>query len=62
MKTSEETKSSGLYVSDCCEVQQPFLSGDTAWRCPHCHRLCHWELLQDTQSPRFREEAGVATV
>jgi hypothetical protein len=62
MKTSEEASLSGLYVSECCDVGQVFAAGDTAWRCPNCHNLCNWELVQVTFSPRAREEGGVATL
>lgn len=62
MKTSEEANLSGLYVSQCCEIEHLFVAGDTAWRCPHCHNLCEWELLQVTYSPRVREEVGAAAV
>ena len=46
MKTSEDAKKSGLYESECCSQQLIFLNGDTLWRCPRCHGLCQWELIE----------------
>jgi len=45
MKTSEDTKKSGLYESECCSQELIFLTGDTLWRCPRCHGLCQWEFV-----------------
>jgi hypothetical protein len=61
VRTAQETKISGLYVSDCCEVEQIFAADETAWRCPKCHRLCDWELVKIVFSPQGLEEVGVAT-
>ena len=45
MKTSEDTKKSGVYESECCSQELIFLEGDTLRRCPRCQGLCVWELI-----------------
>jgi len=48
MKTSQDAPVSGVYVSDCCDVQLMFSEGNTLWRCPKCERLCNWDLMTTT--------------
>jgi hypothetical protein len=48
MKTSQDAPVSGVYVSECCEVQLMFSEGNTLWRCPKCERLCNWDLMTTT--------------
>jgi hypothetical protein len=51
MKTSEDARQSGLYASECCGAELVFYKHDTFWRCPRCHSLCQWELLEGGLSP-----------
>ena len=44
MKTSENVRELGLYISDCCNQDLIFDVGDTFCRCPKCMGLCEWEL------------------
>jgi hypothetical protein len=61
MKTSEDAPVSGVYVSECCEVQLMFSKGDTLWRCPECERLCNWDLMTTTVIPnRLQSREKVA--
>ena len=62
MRTSEEARQSGLYASDCCAVELIFTPGDTFWRCPHCQRLCDWELLEVAVSVHDLESLELAEV
>ena len=50
MRTSEDVRESGLYVSECCGEERIFKEGDTFWRCPHCQHLCDWSFAQITES------------
>jgi pyruvate-formate lyase-activating enzyme len=51
MRTSEDARRSGLYASDCCGEELVFYKHDTFWRCPRCHNLCEWELVEGALSP-----------
>jgi ribosomal protein L37AE/L43A len=51
MKTSEDASRSGLYASECCGAELVFYKGDTLWRCPICHHLCNWELMEGAFTP-----------
>jgi len=62
MRTSEDARQSGLYASDCCDAELIFIHGDTFWRCPRCQRLCEWELLEATASPRDLESLELAEI
>ena len=46
MKTSEDAPRSGLFVSRCCDEELVFCKGDTLLRCPRCHYVCEWELVE----------------
>jgi hypothetical protein len=46
MKTSENVKELGIYISDCCEAEVVLDSGDTFCRCTRCAALCVWELAE----------------
>jgi hypothetical protein len=48
MKTSQDAPVSGVYVSECCDVQLMFSEGNTLWRCPKCEGLCNWDLMATT--------------
>jgi tRNA(Ile2) C34 agmatinyltransferase TiaS len=62
MKTSQDAPVSGVYVSECCDVQLMFSKGSTLWRCPKCERLCNWDLLAATVIPnRVESEEPAAT-
>ena len=51
MRTSEDAGRSGLYASGCCGEELVFCKHDTFWRCPRCHNLCEWELVESALSP-----------
>jgi len=55
MKTSQDAPVSGVYVSECCDVQLMFSKGNTLWRCPECERLCNWDLMTTTVIPNRLE-------
>jgi hypothetical protein len=42
MKTSEDVRELGLYVSGCCGEELIFAENDCYSRCPRCERLCEW--------------------
>jgi hypothetical protein len=61
MKTSQDAPVSGVYASECCNVQLMFAKGNTLWRCPECERLCNWDLMTTTVIPnRLESEERVA--
>ena len=45
MKTGQDVRELGLYASDCCLEEMLFDANDSFSRCPHCSRLCEWELV-----------------
>jgi len=45
MKTGQDVRQSGLYVSDCCLREVTFDERDSFSRCPRCLQLCEWELV-----------------
>jgi len=55
MRTSEDAPQLGLYASECCLEELIYCEGDTFWRCPRCHGLCEWELLETVVSPERLE-------
>lgn len=46
MKSGDDAKQLGLYISDCCEYKMVFDKGDSLRRCPKCYNLCTWDLLE----------------
>ena len=60
MRTSEDAVRSGLYASECCGAELVFYQHDTFWRCPQCHNLCEWELIERALSPEELESLHVA--
>jgi hypothetical protein len=46
MRTTENVKELGLYVSVCCGHDQIFDKRDVFHRCPKCECLCEWELIE----------------
>jgi len=46
MKTGQDVRKLGLYVSDCCLEEMLFEENNSFRRCPHCSRLCEWELVE----------------
>jgi hypothetical protein len=46
MKTSQDVVKPGLYMSDCCGQEQMFDKDEVFQRCPQCHSLCEWELVE----------------
>jgi hypothetical protein len=51
MGTSENANRSGLYATECCGEELVFYKHDTFWRCPRCHSLAEWELVEGALSP-----------
>ena len=45
MKTGQDVKESGLYVSDCCGEEVMLAEGASFPRCTKCSRLSEWELV-----------------
>jgi hypothetical protein len=43
VKTGQDVRELGLYVSDCCAEEKLFGEDDSFSRCPRCLRLCEWE-------------------
>jgi hypothetical protein len=60
MRTSEDVGRSGLYASECCGEELAFYKHDTFWRCPRCHSLCEWELIEGALSSDELESLEVA--
>jgi hypothetical protein len=56
-RTSENAQLPGLYESACCDEELLFAQDDTFCRCPHCHRLCEWELTEPAVSTMALETA-----
>jgi len=50
VKTGEDVRQLGLYMSDCCEREIIFGMNDVFSRCPACERLCRWELQESLVS------------
>jgi hypothetical protein len=46
MKTSQDVRTPGLYMSECCGHEQVFDEGEVFQRCPKCHSLCEWGLAE----------------
>src|SRR5262252_8121896 len=49
MKTGQDAHQSGLYISECCLKEVPFLKGQMFARCPSCSALTIWERVQSNQ-------------
>ena len=43
MRTGNDATQSGLYASECCNVEKKFKITDCFSRCPRCESLCNWE-------------------
>jgi hypothetical protein len=57
MKTGRDAKRSGLYISECCLREVPFLKGQMFSRCPRCNALTVWEFVkQKEQAQEFAAE------
>jgi hypothetical protein len=46
MKTGTDVKQTGVYLSECCELETEFSKDQTFTRCPHCSSLTQWQLLE----------------
>jgi len=46
VKTGQDVRELGLYVSDCCMQERRFDKDDSFSRCPRCLRLCEWEPVE----------------
>ena len=49
MKTGRDANRSGLYISECCFKQVPFLKGQMFSRCPRCSALTVWEFVEQKE-------------
>lgn len=49
MKTGNDCERNGLYMSECCEIEEKFRKGQTMTRCPKCSSLTVWELVEEFQ-------------
>ena len=45
MKTGQDVRKVGLYVSNCCLQELRFDRNESFSRCPRCSRLCEWEFV-----------------
>jgi len=52
MKTGRDANSSGLYISECCLKEVPFLKGQMFSRCPCCNALTVWEFVREKDRTR----------
>lgn len=50
MKTGTDNTTSGLYESNCCNVEREFATGATFQRCPKCLELCEWEQVDEPKN------------
>jgi hypothetical protein len=50
MKTGNTAEQTGLYCSDCCDIEEVFDKGDTLPRCPRCKSLTTWDFAGETIS------------
>jgi len=60
MKTTETVEESGIYSSECCNVQATFEVGDTFSRCPQCQHLCGWDFESELVLTEGTNEDGIA--
>jgi hypothetical protein len=49
MKTGRDANQSGLYISECCLKEVPFLKGQMFARCPRCYALTVWEFVKPVE-------------
>jgi hypothetical protein len=47
MKTGTDVVETGVYSSECCNVEISFSQEQTFTRCPRCSSLTRWELVED---------------
>ena len=63
MRTGEDVRELGLYLSSCCASEMIFGARDCFSRCPHCEALCWWDLeekLVSWEEMQEQEELEVA--
>jgi hypothetical protein len=51
MRTGNDATQTGLYASDCCNVEKTFKIADCFSRCPKCESLCEWETVDVIVTP-----------
>jgi hypothetical protein len=56
MKTGRDANRSGLYVSECCQIERYFPEGRMLPRCPRCISLTVWELEEQETGDRNEEQ------
>jgi hypothetical protein len=60
MRTGDTVTGLGLYISDCCDVERIFDTGDTFQRCPRCNGLCVWEFEEEIVTAEDEEHVDGA--
>ena len=51
MRTGNDATQSGLYASECCNIEKRFKIGECFTRCPRCESLCEWESMDVAVTP-----------
>ena len=49
MKTGQDVQVSGLYVSNCCNIELELVKDASFPRCTRCSGLSEWELVDDME-------------
>jgi hypothetical protein len=52
MKTGRDADCSGLYVSECCQMELQIVKGQMLPRCPQCICLTVWEIQKQEKGGR----------
>ncbi len=61
MKSGGTVTELGLYVSECCEAELIFDTGDRFIKCPQCGWPCAWEFEEEVVTQEeFERMNGVA--
>jgi len=64
MRTGEDVRELGLYISSCCNQEVIFDGNDVFTRCPRCEALCWWDLeeklvsYEEFDKPAYDYEAA----
>jgi hypothetical protein len=49
MKTGQDVQISGMYVSECCNVELMLMKDASFPRCSRCNALSVWEPVEETE-------------
>ena len=60
MKTGQDVRKVGLYVSNCCLQELRFDRNESFRRCPQCSRLCEWEFVDILSAHEVAQQRGIA--